>query len=105
MGKGLSHFSYPQLPIQSLLQNFSVQREAVQYIYDHCPGLADKISIDDFLEERNKKQDELFAKVQPMEGAVEVIKHLVCDGLTVVALLTTSSAQARYPHRSRDRFT
>lgn len=82
-----------------------MQREAVQYIYDHCPGLADKISIDDFLEERNKKQDELFAKVQPMEGAVEVIKHLVCDGLIVVALLMTSLAQARYSHRSCDRFT
>ncbi|KAJ9108567.1 hypothetical protein QFC19_002283 [Naganishia cerealis] len=66
-----------------------VQREAVQYIYDHCPGLSEKLSIDDFLEERNRKQDELFAKVQPMEGAVEIIKHLHKHGIPI-ALATGS---------------
>ncbi|KAJ9121400.1 hypothetical protein QFC24_004738 [Naganishia onofrii] len=66
-----------------------VQREAVQYIYDHCPGLSDKLSIEDFLEERNRKQDELFAKVQPMEGAVEIIKHLHKHGIPI-ALATGS---------------
>ncbi|KAJ9115931.1 hypothetical protein QFC22_005074 [Naganishia vaughanmartiniae] len=66
-----------------------VQREAVQYIYDHCPGLSEKLSIDDFLEERNRKQDELFAKVQPMEGAVEIINHLHKHGIPI-ALATGS---------------
>ncbi|KAI5451146.1 hypothetical protein NCC49_002022 [Naganishia albida] len=71
-----------------------VQREAVQYIYDHCPGLADKLSIEDFLEERNRKQDELFAKVQPLAGAVEVIQHLHKHGIPIA--LATGSHDAAF---------
>jgi pseudouridine-5'-monophosphatase len=56
-----------------------VQREAARYIYERCPGLEDKLSIDDFLKERNIKQNELFGSVQPMEGAVKLVRHLVSE--------------------------
>ena len=80
-GKRLGRFPLSIETRAEISVHSPVQREANQYIYYQCPGLADKLSMDDFVAERNRKQNELFAKVQPMEGAVEVVKHLVSSRL------------------------
>lgn len=54
-----------------------MQRAAAEYLYSHFPGLEDKLSIDDYLEERAREQDRLFKQVPPMRGAVELVQGLV----------------------------
>lgn len=54
-----------------------MQRAAAEYLYSHFPGLEDKLSIDDYLEERAREQDRMFKEVPPMRGAVELVQGLV----------------------------
>ncbi|GHJ90196.1 hypothetical protein NliqN6_6598 [Naganishia liquefaciens] len=75
-----------------------IQHEANQYIHGHYPDLADKLSMDNFVAERNRKQDETFAKVQPMKGAVELVKHL--HGHNTPITLATSSRDAVFRFKS-----
>ena len=35
------------------------------------------MSVDEYLEERTEKQDELFQKVAPMAGAVNLVQYFV----------------------------
>jgi hypothetical protein len=58
----------------------SVQREAAEYILSHFPDIHDKISVDEYLHERNHMQEELFRKVPPMTGAVALVRGLVSQG-------------------------
>lgn len=55
-----------------------VARQAAEYLYSFFPGLEDQLPIDDYIIERNKLQKELFKKVKPMEGAVNLVRGLVC---------------------------
>lgn len=86
---------------------------AAEYLFSHFPGLEDKISLKDYLEERGHLQDELFRKVPPMRGAVALVQGLVST-TTCTLLLSAHSGQSRsntmlipargrYPHRTRNR--
>ena len=54
-----------------------MQREAAEYIYSFFPGLEKELSVDDYLVERNALQDDLFRKVLPLKGAVNLVRQLV----------------------------
>ncbi|ORX36614.1 HAD-like domain-containing protein [Kockovaella imperatae] len=69
-----------------------VQREAAEYIYSFFPGLENELSVDDYLVERNALQDDLFRKVLPLRGAVQLVRHLHDAGIPI-ALATGSNAR------------
>jgi pseudouridine-5'-monophosphatase len=54
-------------------------RESIEWLFGSLPGLSDHLSVDEYLRERNEKQEALFRKVDPMKGALELVKHLVGD--------------------------
>jgi hypothetical protein len=57
----------------------SVQREAAEYLLSHYPDVASKMTVEEYLHERNHMQEELFRKVEPMTGAVALVRGLVSD--------------------------
>ncbi|KAL7419859.1 hypothetical protein Q5752_005775 [Cryptotrichosporon argae] len=67
-----------------------VQHAAAAYLYSHFPGLEDALPVDAYLAERNAMQDDLFRKVPPMAGAVELVNALYDAGVPI-ALATGSN--------------
>lgn len=57
-------------------------------------NLQDTISIDDYIAESERLREELFKKVQPMKGAVELIIHLHEHGIPIA--VATGSAKAPF---------
>lgn len=90
----------------------AVSSAAAEYLFSHFPGLEDKISLKDYLEERGHLQDELFRKVPPMRGAVALVQGLVSTTASTLWLSARTcrddahtiliSARGRYPHRTRN---
>jgi hypothetical protein len=74
MGKGGVHLSGR---ISLTPYPLAVQRAAAEHIYSYFSDLPSKLSIDDYLIERNRMQDEQFRKVPLMKGALEVVRGLV----------------------------
>lgn len=70
-------------------------RESAEHIYSFFPGLEDKLSIDDYLKERQEMQEEMFRKVPPMKGAAELVKRLVCVSFTGSAAVLMRNSMPR----------
>ncbi|ORY33981.1 HAD-like domain-containing protein [Naematelia encephala] len=66
------------------------QRPATEYLFSHFPDLEGKLTIDEFLKERNEMQEALFRKVSPMKGAVSLVTGLYQAGVPI-ALATGSN--------------
>ncbi|GFZ43923.1 hypothetical protein JCM24511_01643 [Saitozyma sp. JCM 24511] len=67
-----------------------VQREAAEYLLSHYPDVASKMTVEEYLHERNHMQEELFRKVEPMTGAVALVRGLYDAGVPI-ALATGSN--------------
>ncbi|KAK4684462.1 hypothetical protein P7C73_g5718, partial [Tremellales sp. Uapishka_1] len=67
-------------------------RVSAQYILDSYPGLADKLTVDGYLDERAEMQEALFRKVGPMRGATALVRGLHQAGIPI-ALATGSSTE------------
>lgn len=69
-----------------------MQREAAEYLFSFFPGLEDKISVDQYLEERVEMQDAEFRRVPYMRGALELVQGLHAQGIPI-ALATGSTSR------------
>lgn len=52
-------------------------RKAAESLFSHFPGLSEKVTYEKWLEERNVLQEQAFRSVEPMRGAIALVKGLV----------------------------
>ena len=51
--------------------------KSAESLFSHYPGLIDKISLEQWIVERNILQEQAFRTVEPMRGAVGLVRGLV----------------------------
>jgi hypothetical protein len=76
------------------------QHAAGKHIIDSFPGLEDKLSIEDYLRERNDMQEARFRAVEPMAGAVELVSKLASHRVSLKTGLLMLLHRKRRVYRS-----
>ena len=68
------------------------ERQSAEHLLSFFPDIP--LSIDDFLRERHERQDRIWPHVQPMPGALRLVKHLHAHGIPIA--VATSTRREKY---------
>lgn len=89
-----------QFPTYANLQYTSIQadmnfpqtapRQSSEKLFSFYPGLEKKITVDEWIDERNSLHEEAFKRVRPLPGALSLVKRL-SEARVPIAIATGSN--------------
>lgn len=91
-------------PIKSQTKGVpTAPRQSAETLFSFYPGLEKKISVDDWLAERNVLHEEAFKRVRPLRGAVSLVKRLHETGVPIAIATGSNTNNFKWKTVSRVR--